>query len=142
MDVVDANVLLYAVNEDAAHHEPAHRWLEAALDGATAVGFAWVATLAFVRIVTNPRILPSALDLDGALAQMQTWLDAPASVVVHPTARHLGVFSGLLRVANTGATPTSPRWPSSTTPRSCRSIATSAASRAFATAFPNEPSEG
>lgn len=103
MDIVDANVLLYAINQDAAHHEPAHRWLEASLGGASAVGFAWVATLAFVRIATNPRILPSALELDDALAQVETWLDAPASIVVHPTARHFGVLAGLLRSAGTGS---------------------------------------
>ncbi len=31
MAVVDANVLLYAVNRDARHHDPAREWLDGAL---------------------------------------------------------------------------------------------------------------
>ncbi|MGM0818746.1 MAG: type II toxin-antitoxin system VapC family toxin, partial [Actinomycetota bacterium] len=31
MKLVDANVLLYAVNTDAERHEPSRRWLDGAL---------------------------------------------------------------------------------------------------------------
>ena len=37
MNLVDANVLLYAVNTDAAHHERSRRWLEAWLGAAPPV---------------------------------------------------------------------------------------------------------
>ena len=43
MQIVDANVLLYAVNRDAPHHEGARQWLDRALAGSQTVGFAWVA---------------------------------------------------------------------------------------------------
>lgn len=39
MRIVDANVLLYAVNEDAPHHDVARRWLDDALRGPEGVGF-------------------------------------------------------------------------------------------------------
>lgn len=97
MVVVDANVLLYAVNSRAAQHERARDWLDASLAGAEAVGLAWVALLAFVRISTNPSIFPVPMTSHDAAAQVEAWLGAPAAVVAHPTARHAGVIGGLLR---------------------------------------------
>ena len=43
MVVVDANVLLYAVNADSAQHGRANRWLDGALSGTEPVGLAWAA---------------------------------------------------------------------------------------------------
>ncbi|MEP6816977.1 MAG: hypothetical protein ABI873_15660 [Marmoricola sp.] len=39
MKLVDANVLLYAVNEDSDHHKASRAWLDAALSGGATVGF-------------------------------------------------------------------------------------------------------
>lgn len=101
MVVVDANVLLYARDETSAHHEPARPWLEAALGGREAVGLAWVALLAFIRVATNGSAYPGALTPGEACDQVEAWLGAPAAVVVHPTARHAAVLSGLLREGGT-----------------------------------------
>ena len=97
MVIVDANVLLYAVDRASAHHERSRAWLDTALAGAEAVGLAWVALLAFVRIGTNPAILPAPMSADEATRQVEAWLGAPAAVVAEPTARHAGVLRGLLR---------------------------------------------
>jgi uncharacterized protein len=99
--IVDANVLLYAVDRASAHHEPARAWLDTALAGREAVGLAWVVLLAFVRIGTNPSILPGAMSADEATGQVEAWLGAPAAVVAQPTARHAGLLRGLLRDAGT-----------------------------------------
>jgi len=99
--VVDANVLLYAVDAASAHHEPSLSWLDAALGGAEAVGLAWVALLAFIRIGTSPSILRAPMTADEATGQVETWLGAPAAVVAQPTARHAGLLRGLLREAGT-----------------------------------------
>jgi uncharacterized protein len=99
--VADANVLIYAVDDVSVHHQESLEWLERSLSGAEAVGLSWVALLAFVRIVTNPAIYPHALSVDDATAQIQTWLGAPAAVVVEPTARHAGVLRGLLMESGT-----------------------------------------
>ena len=45
MKVVDANVLLYAVNSDSEQHTAARTWLDAALAGHETVGFAWAVVL-------------------------------------------------------------------------------------------------
>ena len=97
MVVVDANVLLYAVDSESAHHAQARPWLDEALAGAEAVGLAWVALLAFVRIGTNSAIMPAPMTADEATAQVEAWLAAPAAVPLEPTARHAAVLRGLLR---------------------------------------------
>lgn len=101
MVIVDANVLLYAVDSASAHHEDALAWLDASLAGAEAVGLAWVALLAFVRISTNRAAFPTPATADDAVTQVEVWLDAPAAVVAHPTARHASVLGALLRDAGT-----------------------------------------
>jgi uncharacterized protein len=99
--VVDANVLLYAVDRASAHHEASRTWLDASLAGAETVGFAWVALLAFIRIGTNPSILPSPMTADEATGQVEAWLAAPAAVIAQPTPRHAALFRGLLRDTGT-----------------------------------------
>jgi toxin-antitoxin system PIN domain toxin len=100
--IVDANVLLYAVDRASAHHEPSRTWLDAALAGSEAVALAWVALLAFVRVGTNPSILPTPMTVDEATGQVETWLTAPAAVVTSPTPRHAALMRGLLRDTGTG----------------------------------------
>ncbi|MDQ3648009.1 MAG: type II toxin-antitoxin system VapC family toxin [Actinomycetota bacterium] len=97
MVVVDANVLLYAVDAASADHERSRSWLDGALDGAEAVGLAWVALLAFIRIGTSPSIMPTPLTVDEATDQLDAWLSAPAAIVAQPTARHPDLLRGLLR---------------------------------------------
>jgi uncharacterized protein len=94
--VVDANVLLYAVDADSAQHDPSRSCLYAALAGAEAVGLAWVALLAFIRIGTNASIFPTPLTVAEAAGQVETWLAAPAAVAAQPTARHAALLRGLL----------------------------------------------
>jgi toxin-antitoxin system PIN domain toxin len=99
--IVDANVLLYAVDATSAHHERSRSWLDASLAGAEAVGFAWIAVIAFIRIGTNPAILPNPMTADDATGQAEAWLGAPAAVIAQPTSRHVGLLRGLLRETGT-----------------------------------------
>jgi uncharacterized protein len=96
MQVVDANVLIYAVNEDAPHHSPAQRWLDAALTGGEPVGFAWVVVLAFLRLTTRAGLFPTPLTLERATAVVEEWLAQPPAVLLTPTPRHLNLLRGLL----------------------------------------------
>lgn len=102
MNLVDANVLLYAVNTAADQHERSRRWLDGALGDGGPVGFAWLPMLAFIRLATKPGLFPRPLPVDDALGQVEDWLQHPASVVVEPTARHGSVLAGLVRELGTG----------------------------------------
>ena len=95
MNIVDANVLLYAVNEDARQHELARSWLDRALGGTESTGFAWIALIAFLRVSTS-QVFSRPYDPAEAIEVVETWLGAPSSVIVEPTARHLALLSGLL----------------------------------------------
>jgi hypothetical protein len=99
--IVDANVLLYAVDDASAHHGCSRAWLDASLSGQEAVGLAWAALLAFIRLGTNASIFAAPMTVDEALGQVETWLAAPAAVVAEPTPRHASLLRGLLRAAGT-----------------------------------------
>ncbi len=107
MQLVDANVLLYAVNERSAHHDEAREWLDGALGGRTTVGFAWSVLLAFVRLTTHPAVFPRPLAPVDALAVVRGWLDRPTAVVVNPTERHLDLLGDLLAEVGTAGNLTS-----------------------------------
>lgn len=96
MKLVDANILLYAVDETSPHHRTAKPWLERQLSAAETFAFAWAVLLAFVRLATNPRVFASPLSVDEAFDIVGSWLDQPCAVVVHPTDRHPQVLRELL----------------------------------------------
>ena len=101
MKIVDANVLLYAVNRDSEQHETARDWLDAALTQAETIGFAWSVVLAFLRVSTHPTVFARPLSSDESLTTMQTWLAQSSATIVEPTSRHLSVLGGLLVTAGT-----------------------------------------
>jgi toxin-antitoxin system PIN domain toxin len=100
--LVDANVLLYAVNESDPRHEEARAWLDGALCGREAVGLAWPVVLAFLRLSTKAGLFPRPLPVAGALARVRSWTGQPPCVLVEPTARHLHVLAGLLATTGPG----------------------------------------
>ncbi len=102
MKLVDANVLLYAVNTDARHHESARVWLDDSLSGGASVGFSWTVLLAFVRLVTKAGLFPSPLSTDEAFDRVDEWLGAPSAVLVEPTARHASIMRDLLDQVGVG----------------------------------------
>lgn len=102
MKIVDANVLLYAVNTAAEHHDASRRWLDRALSGADTVGFAWVPLLAFVRLSTKEGLFPHPLRPEEAMGRVADWTAASSAVTVNPTPRHTGVLTELLNQVGAG----------------------------------------
>jgi len=100
--LVDANILLYAVNSDAVHHEQSRRWIDGALSGEDTVAFAWIALLAFVRLSTKVGLFPAPLTVDGAMDRVDAWVGAGPAVVVEPTPQHGTILRGLLRSVGVG----------------------------------------
>lgn len=102
MKIVDANVLLYAVNSASEHHRPCVQWLDRALSGGDTVGLAWVPLLAFVRLTTKHGLFPSPLAPAEAMRQVTEWCGAPGAVMVNPTPRHADVLTTLLAQVGAG----------------------------------------
>ena len=94
--IVDANLLLYAVDESAAQHDAANTWLEQVLNGSVQVGLPWPSLLAFVRIATHPRVSRRPLTSNVAWAMVDSWLAAPTAWIPLPTAQHADVLAGLV----------------------------------------------
>jgi toxin-antitoxin system PIN domain toxin len=107
MILVDANLLIYAVNQDAPLNRKAKRWLESALSGKETVGFPWNVLLAFLRLTTRPGLFVRPLPVDTAFDLVASWLDQTPSTIVHPGPRHLVVLRELLRPLGTGGNLTS-----------------------------------
>jgi hypothetical protein len=66
MTLVDANLLLYAVNKDAPHHTRARRWLESTFGGGEPVGLSWSVIFAFLRLTTRAGLFSRPLSIDQA----------------------------------------------------------------------------
>jgi uncharacterized protein len=98
----DVNLLLYAADETARHHDPALAWVEATLSSVETVAFAWVAILGFVRISTSPRARERPWSVGRALDVVDGWLARPVATVVHPTHRHAAVLRDLLTPLGAG----------------------------------------
>jgi toxin-antitoxin system PIN domain toxin len=105
--VLDANLLIYAVDADAPQHVRARRWLERALSGNAPIGLPWIVVLAFVRVTTRPGVLRRQLSAEQAVAYVDEWLDQPYVELVGPGAGHWPLLKKLLRQVGTAGNLTS-----------------------------------
>ena len=55
--IVDANVLLYAVDEQSHFHTSARTWLEEAMNGVERVGLPWVSLMAFQSVLDRKSVV-------------------------------------------------------------------------------------
>ena len=99
MILVDANLLVYAHVSSFAQHERAREWLDGQLNGPARVGLPWPSLLAFLRLVTNPRIFEKPERSEEAWAQVQGWLHQDNVGIPQPTERHAEVLGALLATA-------------------------------------------
>ena len=94
--LVDANILLYAVDERSLRHIAARSWLEQALNGSRRVGLPWAVLLAFVRIITHPRAVSRPLQAGDAWAFVEDWLDSPVAWVPEPGPGYRAILAELV----------------------------------------------
>lgn len=97
MILLDANLLVYAHVTHFAQHEKARAWLDGRMNGSLPVGLPWSTLLAFLRLVTNPRIFEQPEPMQQAWDQVERWLDSPMAWIPQPSQRHREVLRDLLR---------------------------------------------
>ena len=94
--IIDADLLLYASDEQNPFRDAATSWLTERLNGSSRTGMPWSSLSGFLRISTNARLSSSPLTADEAWQQAHDWLAPPTVRVPVPTERHAAVFSSLM----------------------------------------------
>ncbi len=95
MILPDVNVLVYAHRRDAADHDRYREWMVAIQGGAASYALSGLVLSAFIRIVTNPRVLRDPTPLLQALAFASEVRDQENCVVITPGARQWQIFADL-----------------------------------------------
>ncbi len=107
MILVDANLLIYAIDADSPRHHAARSWLEETLSGKMRVGLTLVVLLAFIRITTRSGIFRNPLSPEEAFAYVDSWLRQPSVEIVSPGDKHWSIFRNLVLAVGTAGNLTS-----------------------------------
>lgn len=101
MVIPDANILLYATDQDCSDHEAALAWWSKTLQGGEEVGLCAIVAFAFVRLSTNRRVFLKPLSARDACARVENWLEFPNVTWLDATAEDFSTASRLLETAGT-----------------------------------------
>ena len=94
--LVDANILLYAIDERARLHAVARDWLTIRLNGARRVGLPWQSLGGFLRIATHPRASDRPLAPDHAWGYVADWLACDVAWIPESGRRHADILGDRL----------------------------------------------
>jgi len=95
--VLDTNILVYAADQDAAHHEACRRLVEDSRSGRSPWYLTWGICYEFLRIVTHPRVLRRPWPAGEAWGFLDAVLAAPSAGILVPAERHRDVVAQLIR---------------------------------------------
>lgn len=95
--LIDASILLYAVDATSPQQRRTAQWLSEQLSGSRRVGFPWQSLVAFVRIATHPKAAWQPLTPDDAWSYVADWLAAEVAWVPTPTEQHGRILAGLIK---------------------------------------------
>lgn len=93
--LVDANLLIYAVDSASRENAVASEWLETTLNGDRRVGIPWQTIGAFLRITTHPRITTNPLSAEVAWSYVDKWLAADPTWIPPATLATATVFASI-----------------------------------------------
>jgi toxin-antitoxin system PIN domain toxin len=98
--IVDANLLLYAVDEDSRHNAAAAAWLAETLRGPNRVGLPWQTIGAFLRIISHPRVTQNPLSASDAWGHVADWLAVPVVWIPPATGSTAQVYARICAQAD------------------------------------------
>lgn len=101
MIIPDINLLIYAHNDQAPHHEKAKAWWEGLMNGKVPVGLPWISISGFIRLMTHPRVLSKPLDVETAIKHVRSWLECSSVRILHPGASFERLFLDYLLALGT-----------------------------------------
>ncbi|WP_035347258.1 TA system VapC family ribonuclease toxin [Edaphobacter aggregans] len=88
MIVLDANILLYAYDAEAAQHRVARAYLERVFSAPDPIGLPVHSIAAFLRIMTHPGLRSGRFSLEEAIETVDEWLSLPQVRLLAPGERH------------------------------------------------------
>ena len=94
--LLDANVLLYSVDEDSPHHPRASEWMRAAFRGQRRIGIPWQTIGAFLRMATHPRVFAHPVTSTDAWSMVEHWLTAPVCWIPQASERTARILGKLI----------------------------------------------
>jgi uncharacterized protein len=95
--VIDANILVYAVNSDAPQHRSSRKLLEAALDPAVKLYVTSQILCEFYSLITNPKRIAVASPAATAVQMIGDLLDLPGLAVLATPPQAVETLVELLR---------------------------------------------
>ena len=101
MILPDANLFLYAYDEDSPFHAEAVRWCERVLGGTDPVILLPVVLFGFVRISTHARVFESPLSVGEAAEHVESWLSRGHVTVMDMLTEDVRMALTLLKAAGT-----------------------------------------
>jgi toxin-antitoxin system PIN domain toxin len=96
VNVLDANLLLYAYDSDSQQHAKARAWVEQVFSDGTPLGLPWQTVTAFLRIATNPRLSGKRFTTEEAVAIVDQWLEQPNVRLLSPGDQHWSILRQVL----------------------------------------------
>ena len=94
--LIDANVLVYAVDSESPQHDVAVEFLETALNGHRRVALPWQSLTAFLRLTTHPRVSLRPLTATEAWSFVAAWLAADPVWIPESTRRTASILGDLV----------------------------------------------
>ena len=92
MIVLDANLLLYAYDAGSVLHERARTWIENVFSEGEPVGLPWQTVMAFLRVITNPKLRGDRFAVEEAAVIVDQWLGQPNVRLLGPGEHHWRVL--------------------------------------------------
>lgn len=92
MIALDTNILVYARRAETPLHRRARRLLEGLAHGDRPWALAWVCVYEFLRVVTHPRVFDPPTNLEVALEDLESLLQAPSLVLLGEGPAHLAAM--------------------------------------------------
>ncbi len=97
MIALDSNLLVYAHRRDSEWFAAARDRLVDLADGRQSWAIPYPCVHEFMRNVTDPRLYADPTSLDGALDQVNAWVEAPTVRLLGEGGRHLDLLADVAR---------------------------------------------
>ena len=99
MIIPNINLLVYAHNQDDVRYEAARSWWDNLLAAEESIGTPLAVSVGFVRLATNPRVMPPPMTSKQAVSIVRSWLKRQNVVALDTGPEHFDHLQECLETA-------------------------------------------